>query len=135
MDQCKWIKKNGEQCKNKAVSEAEYCWLHSLQLSNAATPVAHRTTQTSDVKQEVTEQEKTARPRIPDWAFLGIVLGAVYAFLASFLENAFSLLISISESWAARVLPVYFLATLIIVIWAIRVVSKGSAKQSDAHNT
>jgi hypothetical protein len=81
----------------------------------------------SEARERRTNEQGKIRHQVPNWAYLAVLFGAVYAFLASLLENSFSLLLSISQDWALLLSPLYFLGTVIIVIWATRVVAKRSA--------
>lgn len=162
MRQCKWIKKNGEQYKNNAAKQMEYCRTHQLQrvfqilydeglaaldannypkaidrfslIQELGGQYKDASRKLSEAQERMAQQTKKSKLQVPDWAYLGILFGAIYALLGALFENSFALLLSVSRLWGIRLLLVHFVCTLVIVLWTIRLASKSSAEQTNGQD-
>jgi hypothetical protein len=78
----------------------------------------------SETTEELLRGKKESESRrVQELAHLGVLFGAIYALLAAFLQNSFSLILNISRAWAIWLSLAYFVIALVIVIWAIRAAS------------
>ena len=69
----------------------------------------------SEAKAKLADKPKR---QIPDWAYLGVLMAVICAFLSAFFQNTFTLIVSLYPTAASIVWLLHFAMAVAIVLWA-----------------